>query len=248
MSFSQVTLSQVELDTVLAALRLFQATPRNQVPEAIMEIATDHSASALHPEEIDELCERLNVSPEEPAGAGQGDYHLVSYGHGEHGEESLAVVDSQQLPILEGLCADQSMPCGVVAAGLNVAPDGLERLHAGLDHAVIQLIGMQTLFRYACGRCDHAWTQLLTGERWRQQCPIEDCEGEAVAASPTDAGLAPPEGVRVEEVPASGGDGVRYRWVSPCGETTGQPERTPRQAHYDAWAWFLKADAYQDVG
>lgn len=98
MSFSQVTLSQVELDTVLAALRLFQATPRNQVPEAIMEIATDHSASALHPEEIDELCECLNVSPEEPAGAGQGDYHLVSYGHGEHGEESLAVVDSQRYP------------------------------------------------------------------------------------------------------------------------------------------------------
>ena len=63
----QVHVTQVELDTVLAALRLYQATPRDQLPADILDIASENSVSPLHLEVVDELCERLNdgaVKPE----------------------------------------------------------------------------------------------------------------------------------------------------------------------------------------
>ncbi len=68
-SATVVSLTRVELDTVLAALRLFQSTPKDQLPPGLSEISTEHSATGLYSDEIDELCERLNTSQEEPAGS-----------------------------------------------------------------------------------------------------------------------------------------------------------------------------------
>lgn len=70
MTVYEPTLTQVEIDTILAALRLYQATPH--LPNAIRAIAEANSASALCPEEVDDLCERLNFAPEVPAMAAEG--------------------------------------------------------------------------------------------------------------------------------------------------------------------------------
>ena len=54
-----------ELATILAALRLLQATPA--LPSEIEEIATDcGDFERLDNEQIDELCERINTASEYP--------------------------------------------------------------------------------------------------------------------------------------------------------------------------------------
>lgn len=59
MKTEKYTLSRRELATVLAALRLFQATPT--IPPQIDELASDcQTFEPLTADEIDELCERLN--------------------------------------------------------------------------------------------------------------------------------------------------------------------------------------------
>jgi hypothetical protein len=65
----QAELSMVEFDVVLAALRLYQLTPGQQMPASIAEIATEHSSTLPHAEDIEELCQRLNMSPSKPAPA-----------------------------------------------------------------------------------------------------------------------------------------------------------------------------------
>ena len=54
-----------ELAAILAGLRLLQATPA--LPEEIEEIATDcGDFQRLDPEQIDDLCERINAVSEYP--------------------------------------------------------------------------------------------------------------------------------------------------------------------------------------
>ncbi|CAM3836759.1 hypothetical protein VRRI112168_02455 [Vreelandella rituensis] len=72
-----------EFDTILAALRLFQATPTENMPDAILAIAQDSGASMLDDDEIDALCERLNTEdtsslpPEVRATAALGLIHAI---------------------------------------------------------------------------------------------------------------------------------------------------------------------------
>lgn len=61
--FVQAKMSVAELDTVLASLRLYQMTPGHEVPEDIAEIAAEHGSTPLQDEDIEELCQRLNMSP-----------------------------------------------------------------------------------------------------------------------------------------------------------------------------------------
>ena len=58
-------IDRYELATIIAALRLLQATPA--LPEAIDEIATDCGGFApLQDWEIEKLCERINAVSEYP--------------------------------------------------------------------------------------------------------------------------------------------------------------------------------------
>ncbi len=58
-------MNERERDTVLAALRMWQS--RGNRPLALDEIATNgNEHTSLDAEEIDELCERLNVPEEQP--------------------------------------------------------------------------------------------------------------------------------------------------------------------------------------
>lgn len=55
-------LSDQELNTVLAALRLWQMQRERDIPGSILEIATaGDTVDPLDSDEIDSLCERLNV-------------------------------------------------------------------------------------------------------------------------------------------------------------------------------------------
>ncbi len=59
------TLTYREKSTVLAALRLWQSTSTRQIPMNIQDIAD--SAGEINPlddDEIDDLCERINLGPE----------------------------------------------------------------------------------------------------------------------------------------------------------------------------------------
>jgi hypothetical protein len=64
MSADYKSLSNEELDLILAALRLWQATQIGcGVPEEFVAVATEHGRRFIdEPTEIDGLCERLNCS------------------------------------------------------------------------------------------------------------------------------------------------------------------------------------------
>lgn len=58
----KLSLDQAELNTILAALRLYQATPEESIPGVISDIAEPAGAPlALDSDEIDELCCRINL-------------------------------------------------------------------------------------------------------------------------------------------------------------------------------------------
>ncbi len=67
MAVFQIELDQPELNTVLAALRYYQAQglgePHNR-PDAIHDIATHGDEVSLDERAIDDLCERINCAPE----------------------------------------------------------------------------------------------------------------------------------------------------------------------------------------
>lgn len=54
-----------KLNTILAALRLYQRTHPSWIPTAITAIATDGDVPALQPAEIDALCAELAAGPVE---------------------------------------------------------------------------------------------------------------------------------------------------------------------------------------
>jgi hypothetical protein len=57
-----IDLQPRERDTILAALRFYQTgLDQRLVPGAILEIAKDNDESPLNDEEIDDLCERINI-------------------------------------------------------------------------------------------------------------------------------------------------------------------------------------------
>jgi len=57
----QLWVTPREFDTMLAALRMWQANPVTAEQERFQGIATEHG-DALSLDEVDELCERLNQS------------------------------------------------------------------------------------------------------------------------------------------------------------------------------------------
>lgn len=58
----KISLDQAELNTILAALRLYQATTEESIPGVISDIAEpDGAPLALDNDEIDELCCRINL-------------------------------------------------------------------------------------------------------------------------------------------------------------------------------------------
>ena len=63
----QIKVDRAELDTILAALRWYQHSghgePSNR-PQWLHDIATDSDNASLDASSIDELCERLNCTPE----------------------------------------------------------------------------------------------------------------------------------------------------------------------------------------
>lgn len=61
----QTEMSVAELDIVLAGLRLYQMTPFHELPPGIAEIACEHSDFDPEFEDIEELCQRLNMSPDQ---------------------------------------------------------------------------------------------------------------------------------------------------------------------------------------
>ncbi len=51
-----------EITSILAGLRLLQSTPFHQLPDDILQIVTDGGIlEALSNDEIDDLCEKINV-------------------------------------------------------------------------------------------------------------------------------------------------------------------------------------------
>jgi hypothetical protein len=59
-------LSRTEIATVLAGLRLLQqGLIVGGLPDSVQDILLGAEGDGLSPEEIDELCERINVAPEE---------------------------------------------------------------------------------------------------------------------------------------------------------------------------------------
>jgi hypothetical protein len=65
MSIQLHQFSEEQSDIIIAALRLWQRTPKHEIPASIIELAENDRAAYLDDVEIDSLCEDINLNSNE---------------------------------------------------------------------------------------------------------------------------------------------------------------------------------------